>query len=125
MKDGTPWYRSLTVGGVVSGTLTFLLSPEVLNVLPAPWAKAVGIASAAAAVIGLRRSVPPVLFTPPTVTPRGGDANVWAMTFDANGVNPYGETIEQVTERVALMRSAAEGANLHRVPAPQGGRKPE
>lgn len=54
-----PWWQSITITGALTSGLGVLLSPEVLAVLPEPYAKAVAVAGAVAATIGLRRSLPP------------------------------------------------------------------
>lgn len=100
-----PWYKSLTVAGVISGALTFLLSPEVMGVLPDTWAKGLGIASAAASVLGIRRALPPAGDWSPRMAPSNPDE--WQYTFNEHGYNPYGETMTDVQRRLDAMDATA------------------
>jgi hypothetical protein len=105
MLRDKPWYKSLTVAGVLTGAVGFLAHPAVTGVLPPKYSAAVGVFGAALATLGLRRAV-----ADSSVMPSSGSSEQvgeWEHTFNAAGYNPYGETREDVERRRGIMDKTA------------------
>jgi len=116
MKDGKPWYKSLTVMGVVTSAVGIVLSPEVsgiLKELPVDTAeRAAAIirwVGLGASLLGIRRAMPgrESLNVGGTLPGVPSDPQNWAYTFNAQGVNPYGETMGDVWAREQEMARVA------------------
>lgn len=97
MLNRTPWYRSLAMWGI----LLVLVAGSGFTTLRV----AVAIAAVGVALVLLDLRL--VIAGLRVVTPNRGDRTQWEVTFDAEGMNPYGETAHEVYSREYTMDRVA------------------